>query len=373
MVTLADQISASVDESFIHIHGLLTTLSTSMTAASLLPDSTAFPYHKSDTFVLLGQNFLEEASVPSVSWSPVVHGMTELYAWEEYSGLAVHPSGGTETYSPVWQTVSEQEDSSSRNYNLYAQPAIRPNLEAVSETGHPSFSDFVDTTSLYGSFRLSQTEELESLLMVPLLKNFSKTSPTVTGIVTAVIPWEGLFNGIFPNSALKVDIVLSDGHCGNRETISIDGPEVTMRGHGDHHDTQYTHLAEMRHFDLGTTHSDCEFSLTVYPSYEMMGEDESSFPPYIPIAIVTVVFSIIFVLYDVFLRRREDKVLGEAKKTNALLSTFFPAEVHNRLFGKGKDRQEEDAIMANQTPESSKYRLKSYLAKGMYRRQFCFV
>ncbi|KAL3938864.1 MAG: hypothetical protein SGBAC_006303 [Bacillariaceae sp.] len=363
MATLTDQILASVDESFIHMHGLLTTLSTSMTAATLVPGSTAFPYHKSDTFVLLGQNVLKEASVPSVSWSPVVHGMAELYAWEEYSGLAVHPSGGTETYSPVWQIVSEKEDSSSRNYNLYAQPAIRPNLEAVSETGRSSFSGFVNTTSIYRSFRSTQTEELESLLMVPLLKNFSKASPTVTGIITAVIAWEELFNGIFPDSALKADIVLSDGPCGNHETISIDGPEVAMRGHGDHHDTQYTHLAEMRHFDLGTTHSVCEFSLTVYPSHEMVEEYESKFPPYIPVVIVTVVFSIIFVLYDVFLRRREDKVLGEAKKTNALLSTFFPAEVHNRLFGKGKDRQEDDSIMANQTPESSKYRLKSYLAK----------
>ncbi|CAJ1964594.1 unnamed protein product [Cylindrotheca closterium] len=367
MTTFADQISASVDESFTHIHGLLTALSTSLTATSLIGNSTALPYHKSDTFVATGQSFLEEATVPLVSWSPIVQGTAELNAWEEYSKLAVHPTGGTGTYAPIWQTVTNQEDSSSTNYNLYAQPKIRQSLEVVSDTGLHSLSGSVDTTSLYGRYKSSETNRLESLLMVPLLSNFSRTSQAVTGIVIAVVPWDTFFQGIFHDAIHKVDVVMSDGICGNSMTMTIEGPEVILRGLGDRHDTRYTHLAEMRDFVPDLTQSDCKLSLTVYPTQEIVQEDESSFPPYVPILIVTVVFSIIFVIYDVVLRRREEKVMGEAKKTNDILSALFPAGVHNRLFGKGnndkiEEVEEEEAITAKQTPESSKYRLKSYLA-----------
>lgn len=368
MATFADQISASVEDSFEHIYGLLTALSTALTAASLTANSTGLPYHKSDIFVVMGKKFLEKAGVPLVSWSPIVQGATELNAWEEYSGLSVHPPGGNQTYAPVWQTVTEQADSSATNYNLYAQSAISQSLEAVSESGHHSFSKSVDSTTIYGSYKSSETEGLESLLMIPLLSSFNKRDQPVAGVVVAVVPWDVFFKNIFHDAMHKVDVVLSDGSCGNSITMTIDGPEVILRGRGDHHDKQYTHLAEMRDF-IPDTNSDCELSMTLYPSQGMVQENETSFPPYIPILVATVVFSVIFVLYDVLLRRREEKVLGEAKKTNAILSALFPAEVHHRLFGKGNEKVEEDAAaMLGQTPETSKGRLKNYLARGMHRK-----
>lgn len=72
-----------------------------------------------------------------------------------------------------------------------------------------------------------------------------------------------------------------------------------------------------------------------------------------------------FVVYDRFVKRRSDKVIGAVVRTTRIISSLFPANVHDRLFGnnemseaeaknlKKKSHYEEDALRSETVGDKS--------------------
>lgn len=320
-----------------------------------------------DHFDQLGRSFLDNTATPLVAWSPIVEGATEVDSWEAYSSTSIRTTNDAEFFIPVWQTESEVIDPTAVNFDLFSNQLLKPNFEAVIDTRVLSFANFVNSTDLYGDYLTSNAVDErspESLLMIPLFSDLSESSDaTVEGIVLVVIPWDSYFRDIFHDGTERLDVVVDDGSCGSKYTFFITGPEVFFVGKGDLHDTKYSSSARIRKFTPDTKTS-CQVSFTVYPTHELALEFEPT-TTMIPIIGLTIGFSILFILYDVLLRRREQKVVTSAARTNAIVSALFPGEFRDRLFGRNNKQTGESTMNLKKTiPESSKFRLKSYLAKG---------
>lgn len=357
----------STESTFHFIHGLLASLSTTITAASLEGKKAEWPMFTHDHFDQLGRSFLDNTATPLVAWSPIVEGATEVDSWEAYSSTSIRTTNDAEFFIPVWQTESEVIDPTAVNFDLFSNQLLKPNFEAVIDTRVLSFANFVNSTDLYGDYLTSNAVDErspESLLMIPLFSDLSESSDaTVEGIVLVVIPWDSYFRDIFHDGTERLDVVVDDGSCGSKYTFFITGPEVFFVGKGDLHDTKYSSSARIRKFTPDTKTS-CQVSFTVYPTHELALEFEPT-TTMIPIIGLTIGFSILFILYDVLLRRREQKVVTSAARTNAIVSALFPGEFRDRLFGRNNKQTGESTMNLKKTiPESSKFRLKSYLAKG---------
>jgi hypothetical protein len=64
---------------------------------------------------------------------------------------------------------------------------------------------------------------------------------------------------------------------------------------------------------------------------------EGSYMSSKPALYTTVVFlfiftAMVFVLFDCFVQRRQDKVMMTAKRANAVVSSLFPSNVRDRMF-----------------------------------------
>ena len=205
------------------------------------------------------------------------------------------------------------------------------------------------------------------------------------GMVTAGIPWETYFQDILPEGTPPVHVVLQDT-CGRfKWTYEIDGYVVTQIDDGqDVHDQRYDYLRvdgalhhsahlemigwnadsasasakasshshgghggddEMMMMDVagheghrvlsdgpGGTH-ECLYTYSIYPTQQFEDSYVNSFPVYAMLAVlgIFILTSLIFIVYDVIVGRRYRRVEESATRTNAIVSSLFPAQVRDRL------------------------------------------
>jgi len=69
-----------------------------------------------------------------------------------------------------------------------------------------------------------------------------------------------------------------------------------------------------------------------------------------------------FIVYDNFVRRRNDKVVNAAAQSNAILSSLFPSNVRDRLFAeKVGEKQGQGSKKTSSGGGGTKTRLRSFL------------
>lgn len=132
-------------------------------------------------------------------------------------------------------------------------------------------------------------------------------------------------------------------HCDHVVTYEVTGPSVKFLGYGDLHDTDFDVETFLGTLDLVDNIPDdaCEFLLHAYPSREFYEATQSRRPLYYTLAIVGVfvMTCLVFLLYDWFVTRRQQKVLSTATRSNAILSSLFPAQVRDRLMEEQGERE----------------------------------
>jgi hypothetical protein len=86
----------------------------------------------------------------------------------------------------------------------------------------------------------------------------------------------------------------------------------------------------------------CVYTIVVYPSKEFEEEHNSNIPLVMTIVIAFTHFIMIvtFLIYNWFVQRRNNKVVGAAARANGILSSMFPRSVRDRLIA---NKEEEDA------------------------------
>ena len=137
-----------------------------------------------------------------------------------------------------------------------------------------------------------------------------------------------------------------ESDCGDSFTYEVNGPEAIFVGYGDHHDRDYSHLMEQTLFapferlNFSDTHDHCEYDLHIYPSWELEEHYRTNHPELYTALVISVFLgtSLVFILYDYLVTVRQNKVMLEAKKTNAVVASLFPKAVRERML---KDAEED--------------------------------
>lgn len=137
--------------------------------------------------------------------------------------------------------------------------------------------------------------------------------------------------------------------------------ELKTTGEGDFHDTQYDSLEQVADFNSFTKIDEqignpCAFTLHVYPTKRLQESYETSQPVIFTIAVVLIFMftSLVFVLYDILVQRRQNKVMSSAVKTDAIVASLFPEQFRDQLYGDN----------ANNKYTSSRQMLKRFASNG---------
>mmetsp|Transcript_42749 Transcript_42749/g.103157 ORF Transcript_42749/g.103157 Transcript_42749/m.103157 type:complete len:865 (+) Transcript_42749:140-2734(+) len=408
---------------------MMVTMSSSMSAMG--GETAEWPFYTqagfSDQNGEFATSFKEDTGATLVSWSPTVEGVDQSVRWGLYSttyypawagpfedsvssqiepyiferwtlGSRTSPVEGPGPFLPMWQTVPVTQPQVSGRVNLdllsdKVFAASYRHMMATStdhdETGHSVAQTLspISLTNVYGAIGHDDSAEVgpTSMMLTPILADLSDHS-SVVGVLTAVIPWTVFLEDILANQ--NVTVVVQSQGCESTTTKSKQdsftfnvGDKATYVGQGDLHEA-YSEDGITGVFGKelsGESESTCHHTITVYPNCNTSsgaGHDDSKAAIWLVVVIVIILLcAVVFFMYDYQLRLKHRQTQERANRTNAIISSLYPADIRDRLLGrKPKNRKSKNNSSSPSSKDdsssdvaksvkdvSSKQKLKSYL------------
>jgi Adenylate and Guanylate cyclase catalytic domain len=178
-------------------------------------------------------------------------------------------------------------------------------------------------------------------------KDYDPIQHDLVGILSAPFYWRAMIRENLPPDSKGIVIVISSP-CNQPFSYQINGPNTVYLGVGDWHDNTYESL-NYHHTLCGNKNCSgafsmysgapletdtCPFTLTLYPSDAMKSEFTTKNPVIFSIVAVSIFLftSLVFILYDYFVERRQRVVLGTATRSSAIVSSLFPTVVRDQLY-----------------------------------------
>lgn len=210
----------------------------------------------------------------------------------------------------------------------------------------------------------------------PIMTGFGEDA-RVGGSIVTLMNWDSFFADVLPKNSKGLVAVLKNT-CEQAYTFKIDGPEVLYLGEGDLHDSSYDDMMREVSFTallnqgveegtyegLRMDEEGCQYSLEVYASSEMEDEFISHMPiVYTVGAVVIFAFtSLIFIVYDKLVTRRQRLVEKEAQKSGAIVSSLFPEAYKEKLMKEQEQRLENKTGTNLELTEADSKKLSNMMA-----------
>jgi class 3 adenylate cyclase len=255
-------------------------------------------------------------------------------------------------YLPLWQDSFIEASGYPLLYNLLSEPTIAEAVGPVLIGGRATATSFItsESSSYYNVFSDSKGPGPSTIVLVPVFdgKDFDGIGePSAVGIIASKLVFSALLQEPPPMNAELLDIVI-DSSCEDQKfTYRIDPVTksgLALVGSGDMHEGHYS--GTMRRSDFKDFHEiltyyamvsnqgSCTYRFAVYSTKEFEDKYITN-RPWISAVVIIVAFlctSTVFTFYDVVVRRRQNKVMESATRTNDIVTALFPATVRDRLY-----------------------------------------
>jgi class 3 adenylate cyclase len=235
-------------------------------------------------------------------------------------------------------------------------------------------------TDPYIEFIYSQHPQVGpfSQIVFPIFADFS-SGESPTGFLSSYVFWLDFLADNLPESVQQVVVVLENG-CGQQVSYEVNSNrQATYLGEGDFHDRQFNELeqsiriqdiagnqdqSELTFSGVNLNDEYCPYTIRLYPSEAMQDIYTTSRPIMYTLLVVGtfIITSLTFLGYDFMNEKRNTAVMENARQTNLIVSSLFPAIVRDRLFKEGKGGNlEGDSKRILATPRNM---LKSFIDDG---------
>jgi hypothetical protein len=289
-------------------------------------------------------------------------------------GARIVAPEGSGPYLPLWQMSPAVPMKSILNFNVLSHPAgagsyteVLNSGEAVMDAAANLNQENFGATGAYIKLLISMSQYRNSMdlflgdptssLGYPVFDSFDRETRSVVGVIATTLYWRQYFEDVLPANARGILCVIENTH-NQTFTYRVDGSNTTYLGFGDFHDSKYDHLAisvnvntyiekkasiqtsSYTSVDLNGDY--CGYTLRVYPSQDTENEFVNSSPIIFTVVVACIFLftSMVFVLYDYLVARRQSIVMNRAVASSAIVSSLFPSQVRDKLYKENEDQKE---------------------------------
>lgn len=172
----------------------------------------------------------------------------------------------------------------------------------------------------------------------------------IVALLKCFVYWRSYFVHLLPEGAGSMLAVI-ENTCGDVFSYEILGPDVVYLGQGSQLNDKFQHMkAEATFRDLSAagvntgilftdqklkeSSGNCLYRLRVHPTEAFEAEFRTVKPTIyaVVISLVFVLTSMIFIIYDRLVQRRQRRVIAAAVWSGTIVSSLFPKNVRNRMF-----------------------------------------
>ena len=264
------------------------------------------------------------------------------YIYKRDAVFVVQDEGPADPYYGVtWQIAPAPQSPDLVNYN-----SLSGGFSEILDYFNQFHAEVLTRILEHSYDEFDQISRIQSFLVQPLYKELEGAveQRTIVGYINALLPFDNYFRNIIPENTAPINLVLSNT-CGQVVTYEIRGPVVILAsGTGDVHDTQYNHMGVHAQFQRSEEVLDnddlfekdkyyCRYEIDIYPTQAFEDSITTGQPLMSTLGVVFIfaLTSAVFILYDVLVSKRQQRVEASAARSNALVSSLFPAQVRDRL------------------------------------------
>lgn len=273
-----------------------------------------------------------------------------VYQWVNNVKVRV-TSSPNQMLAPLWQI--SPPDISSVNADLLQDKSIQELYEQMLIMKHPVLSPSIQLHNLFSFLYTPEEEPLKQFphayILQPVYDNFDKSNATLVGLLVAVTTFENLLDKILPADSRGIVCVIRDS-CGNVITYNLEGQNARFLGYEDLHDRAFEAYKHSTTVELYQNATDdlCVHTLDVYASKSLQEAYKTNKPAvYTSVVVLAfVVTSVLILVYDVAVTRRQEKTMTSAIRSGKLVASLFPSNVVERIM---EDAQTQDKQEPTQT------------------------
>jgi Adenylate and Guanylate cyclase catalytic domain len=248
-------------------------------------------------------------------------------------------------YAPMYAISYRGDEYVPPLYDLLSDPVRGRALTAVMFNGKAAISEMRSREGPYYQYHTPSVNGLSSDLYYPVFSDESE-SRLVVGAIGFEFTWNSFLTGAVPVISDRVSLV-AENTCGQVQTYVIDPVSniLVTQGSTDLHDRKYdtmVHSTTYEEYDTILKVSGprlaqaqyCSYRFKVFPTQQFEAKYVTSDPIVYAAAagLIIVVTSLVFLFYDVTVRRRQAKIMASAKRTNDIVTSLFPESVRGRLY-----------------------------------------
>jgi hypothetical protein len=259
---------------------------------------------------------------------------------------------------PLWQVSPPPKNASKLMVDLYTHPSFRRMFDEIQEVRHVQLSEiigheFLSLDAGEASKTISEHDFPRSFAVQPVFDDFLGESDLV-GFVARIFSWAPVFRDVVPEGTPPIDVVVND-QCGSRFFMRVDGHNVEYLENDDDFlykdgGVQFTaEFAEFTRYDGGSNLSKdiehCNYAVTTFPSCTFADAHNTNEPIVfaIVVAVIFLCTALTFLLYDLMVQRRQEKVLKSANRTNAIIDQLFPEQIKEKMLQEAEAKEKEEA------------------------------
>eukprot|EP00980_Cylindrotheca_fusiformis_P021530 scaffold8370_cov105-Cylindrotheca_fusiformis.AAC.3 len=270
------------------------------------------------------------------------------------------PTQTTGSVLPTWQRYPVEPEILglvTTNYDFFAVTEIAELFQISSLTLRPTlgFTQLIDYSEgpTYGQW------VIDSQIVQPITEDGE-----IVGIIWLRLPWREFFDnlnvdGLFGMIAvLRSSCDIGDGvvvDIANEVSYLIDGSGAVYLGQFDAHDAQYdgnlvSYVIVDNDIDeeqLPEGYCVHKLTLDLYPTREFEATFNTT-KPTVYTSVVVAIFaftSLVFLLYDFFVGRRQRKFMERIVKQDQIVSNVFPTAIRDRLYESGQKGSDPEGLL----------------------------
>ena len=245
-------------------------------------------------------------------------------------------------FAPMWQTAPASNAIDYVNYNQFDNEDflyLFDEILALENSNTSTHSQGVVSRFLANWDDFTDVKDWPHVYAVQPVHDSVGEDGKLVGIITSYLPFDVYVRNILPEGANGVVVVMRNLCNGRKEpdqefTYQINGPDVEFLGPGDlHAHPRWTFNEYASEVPVFRTTSNCTYSMHIFPSDEFYQTYDSN-KPAVYTSIVVLIFLVtafVFTWYDCSVDQRQDKVETTAARTNAIVDSFFPRHVRERI------------------------------------------
>ncbi|CAJ1930877.1 unnamed protein product [Cylindrotheca closterium] len=263
------------------------------------------------------------------------------------------PDIDRDVYHPMWQFSPPMFTYGAINWNILSLPDLASVFDAVKvlkneslvspvrpyATASMAFTD-EEHARMHSEIEGSSTEFPHSFMYTPVHLDSQDSNSPIVAIFGAAMAWDFSLRSLLPAGVIGIHAVLKNS-CNQSFTYEINGPDAFYVGEGDLHEDEFQSLKRVvslslhSHPDTESTEGHCLYSMHLYPDSKFASLYLTAAPLLFAIGVAGAFgfMVIVFFVYNRFVFTRNEKLVENAARSNAVITSLFPEAIRNQLIG----------------------------------------